>query len=76
MGKMKLQGTKRFVAQDFLYRPSIDYEETYASVMDAVTFRFFISLIAKENLYLRLMDIVTAYLYGSLDNDIDVKIPE
>ena len=50
MGKMKLQGTKRFVAQDFLYRPSIDYEETYASVMDAITFRFFISLVAKENL--------------------------
>ena len=47
---MKLQGTKRFVAQDFLYRPSIDYEETYASVMDAITFRFFISLVAKENL--------------------------
>ena len=73
---MKLQGTKRLVTQGFLQRPDIDYEETYASVMDAVTFRFFISLIAKENLYMRLMDIVTAYLYGSLDNDIDVKIPE
>ena len=76
MGKMKLQGTKRFVAQDFLYRPSIDYEETYASVMDAITFRFFISLVAKENLDMRLMDIDIAYLYGSLDNDIYVKIPE
>ena len=76
MGKMKLQGTKRFVAQDFLYRPSIDYEETYASVMDAITFKFFISLVAKENLDMRLMDIDIAYLYGSLDNDIYVKIPE
>ena len=44
--------------------------------MDAITFRFLISLVAKENLDMRLMDVVTAYLYGSLDNDIYMKIPE
>ena len=44
--------------------------------MDAITFRFFISLVAKENLDMRLMDVVTAYLYESLDNDIYMKIPE
>ena len=44
--------------------------------MDAIIFRFFISLVAKENLDMRLMDVVTAYLYGSLDNDIYMKIPE
>ena len=38
--------------------------------MDAITFRFLISLVTKENLDMRLMDVVTAYLYGSLDNDI------
>ena len=64
------------VAQGFSQRPSIDYEETYAPVMDAIIFRFFISLVAKENLDMRLMDVVTAYLYGSLDNDIYMKIPE
>ena len=42
--------------------------------MDAITFRFFISLIFTENLDMRLMDVVTAYLYGSLDNDIYMKI--
>ena len=66
----------RLVAQGFSQRPSIDYEETYAPVMDAITFRFLISLVAKENLDMRLMDVVTAYLYGSLDNDIYMKIPE
>ena len=66
----------RLVAQGFSQRPSIDYEETYAPIMDAIRFRFFISLVAKENLDMQLMDVVTAYLYGSLDNDIYMKIPK
>ena len=59
-----------------MQRPGIDYKETYAPVMDAITFRFFISLVAKENLDMQLMDVVTTYLYGSLDNDIYMKILE
>ena len=66
----------RLVAQGFSQRPGIDYEETYAPAMDAITFRFLISLVAKENLDMRVMNVVTAYLYGSLDNDIYMKIPE
>ena len=65
----------QLVAQGFLQRPSIDYEETYAPVMDVVTFKFLISLVVKENIDMWLVDIVTAYLYGSLDNDIYMKIP-
>ena len=64
------------VVQSFLQRPGIDYEETYTLVMDAITFGFLISLVAKENLDMRLMNFVTTYLYGSLDNDIYMKIPE
>ena len=59
-----------------MQKPGIDYEETYAPVIDAITFRFFISLVAKENLDMQLMDVVTTYLYGSLDNDIYMKILE
>ena len=66
----------RLVAQGFSQILGIDYEETYALVMDAITFRFFISLVAKENLDMRLIDVVTTYPYGSLDNDIYMKIPE
>ena len=44
--------------------------------MDAITFRFLISLVITENLDMRLMDVVKAYLYGSLDNDIYMKIPK
>ena len=66
----------RLVAQGFYQRPGIDYNETYSPVMDMITFRFLISLVIFEKLEMHLMDIVTAYLYGSLDTDIYMKIPE
>jgi len=66
----------RLIVQDFLQRPKINYEETYSPVMDAITFRFLISLIVQAKLEMRLMDVVTAYLYGNLDKDIYMKIPE
>ena len=66
----------RLVAQGFSQRPGVDYDETYSPVMDMITFRFLISLVLFEKLEMPLMDIVTAYVYGSLDSDIYMKIPE
>ena len=50
----------RLVAQSFSQRPGIDYDETYSPVMDAITFRFLISLAVSEKLDMRLMDVITA----------------
>ena len=58
----------RLVAQGFSQRPGIDYE-TYSPTMDAITFRFLVSLVASEGLDMCLMDVVTTYLYGSIDAD-------
>ncbi|GJV23042.1 disease resistance CC-NBS-LRR class family protein [Tanacetum coccineum] len=66
----------RLVAQGFSQRPGIDYKETYSPVMDAITFRYLISIAVFKNLEMRRMDVVTAYLYGSIDNAIYMKIPE
>ena len=66
----------RLVAQGFSQRPGIDYEETYSPTMDAITFRFLVSLVASEGLDMCLMDVVTAYLYGSIDTNIYMKILE
>ena len=57
----------RLVAQGFSQKPGIDYQETYSPVMDGVTFRFLIGMATMEGLETRLMDVVTAYLYGSLE---------
>ena len=65
----------RLVAQGFSQRLGIDYKETYSPVMDAITFRFLISLVVSKGLDIHLMDVI-AYLYGSIDNDIYIKISE
>ncbi|KAL2250260.1 UNVERIFIED_CONTAM: Retrovirus-related Pol polyprotein from transposon TNT 1-94 [Sesamum indicum] len=64
------------MAQGFTQKPGIDYTETYSPVVDATTLRFFISLSVIEQLQMQLMDVVTAYLYGSLDTDIYMRISE
>ncbi|KAL0546825.1 hypothetical protein IC582_016743 [Cucumis melo] len=62
--------------KDFLKKPGIDYEETYSPVVDAITLRYLISLTVCENLDMHLTDVVTAYLYGSFENEIYMKISE
>ena len=66
----------RLVAQGFTQRPGIDYDETYSPVMSGITFRYLISLAAQKGLSMHLMDVVTTYLYGSLNSDIYMKVPE
>jgi hypothetical protein len=44
--------------------------------VDAITFRFLINLAVTESLNMRLMDVVTTYLYGLRDNDIYMKFLE
>jgi hypothetical protein len=63
----------RLVVQGFTQRPGIDYDETYSPVMSGITFRYLISMAANLNLKTQLMDVVTAYLYGSLDSEIHMS---
>ena len=44
--------------------------------MDIITFRYLSSLSVSKGLDMRLMDVVTAYLYRMLENDIYMKVPE
>ena len=44
--------------------------------MDATTFRYLIYLLVFEGLDMRLMDVVTTYLYGSIDTNVYMKISE
>ena len=49
----------QLVAQGFSQRLDIDYKETYSPVIDAITFRFLISLAVSKGLDMRLMDVIT-----------------
>ena len=66
----------RLVAQGFSQRLGIDFDQTYCPVMDGITFRYLISLAKNMNLDMQLMDVVTAYLYGSLGAHIYMEIPD
>jgi hypothetical protein len=44
--------------------------------MNGITFRYLISLTTQKRLSLQLMHVMTAYLYGSLDLDIYMKVPD
>lgn len=59
----------RLVAKGFTQKPGVDYVDTYSPVVDATTLRFLIALVVIEKLKMQLMDVVTAYLYGTLDTD-------
>src|SRR3954470_4261162 len=60
----------------FLSMTGVGYEETYPPVMNGITFRYLISMAVNLGLKMKLMDVVTAYLYGNLDSDIYMKVPE
>ena len=45
-------------------------------MVDAITFRYLISLAVHERLDIYLMDVVTAYWYDTLDSEIYMKIPK
>ena len=65
-----------FITRGFLQKLDIDYEETYYHMMDAIIFRYLTHLAVLEGLDMHVMDVVIAYLYKSLDNDIYMKILE
>ena len=44
--------------------------------MDAITLQYLISLTVSEGLDMRLMDVVTTYLYGSIDTDLYMETPK
>ena len=62
------------MAQGFSQRSGIDYEETYSPILDAITFLYLICFAVSKGLDMRLIDVVTSYLYGSIDIDVYMKI--
>ena len=73
---VRKQNENNEVALGFTQRPGVDFNETYSPVMSGITFRYLISLAIQNCLSMQLMDVVTAYLYGSLDSYIYMKVPD
>lgn len=66
----------RLVAKGFTQEFGVDYEETFAPVLKHSALRVVLGLIAALDLETILLDVKTAFLYGTLDEEIYMAQPE
>ena len=66
----------RLVAKGFSQVEGIDYTEVFAPVVKHVSIRIMLSLVANYDLDLEQLDVKTAFLYGTLDEEIYMAQPE
>jgi hypothetical protein len=76
--KIKKNGVyrARLVALGYSQVPGVDYTENYAPVINDVTLRTLLILMKQENYSTRVIDVETAFLYGNLEEEIYMKIPD
>ncbi|KAE8231736.1 hypothetical protein CF326_g3244 [Tilletia indica] len=65
----------RLVAQGFSQRPGVDYNETFAPVARLTTVRILVALAIRHKMSIWSMDVVTAYLNGTINEDIYMLQP-
>ena len=66
----------RLVAQGYSQQRGLDYDETFSPVVRTESVRALIALAAKNNMILHQLDVTTAFLNGTLDEEIYMKQPE
>jgi hypothetical protein len=66
----------RFVAKGFRQKHGVDYEEVFAPVSRHATVRALLAVAASRDLEVEQLDIKTAFLNGTLDEEIYAEQPE
>jgi hypothetical protein len=66
----------RFVIKGYSQVFGLDYTETYAPVAKNYSLRLILAIAAAKNLEMIQLDVKTAFLYGTLDEEIYMKKPE
>ena len=63
----------RYIARGFRQRRGVDYSETYAPVAKLTTLRIFLTLVIILNLFTSQLDIKTAFLNATLEEEIYIS---
>eukprot|EP00253_Pinus_taeda_P003201 PITA_03201 len=66
----------RFVACGFSQKEGIDYDEVFAPITRYTTIRSIIALVASQGWNLHQMDVKTAFLHGSIKEEVYVEQPK
>ena len=66
----------RLCGRRFQQQPGLDYTETFAPVVRYNSLRVLLAIVAYLDLEMTQSDIKTAFLYGELEEDLFMKIPE
>ena len=62
----------RFAVKAFMQRPGVDFSDVYAPVSSKAGLRVLLSAITHRKMFVRQLDIKTAFLNGDLDPDLDL----
>ena len=66
----------RIVAKGFTQREGIDYEETFSPTVRFESVRLMVAAAAAEGLHTHQMDVTTAFLYASLNEEVYMELME
>ena len=66
----------RLVAKGYQQQPGIDFKDIHSPVARLVTIRVLFSFIVRHGWFMKHVDINTAFLHGTLDEEIYIAIPE
>jgi hypothetical protein len=66
----------RLVADGGLQEEGTDFKSSYSPVVSSTTLKLLLAIAIKRNWYIKQLDVKTAYLNGTLDEDTYMYIPE
>ena len=66
----------RLIACGYSQIPGVDFSESYAPVINDVSWRILIISMLVWKLDAKIIDVLTAFLYGDLEEEIYMKCPE